>query len=106
MALGAMTAATPVGQEGGPISIFKLSFAGDTSYPTGGSTGAQALIRTALGKGNIEVLGVLQQNLSDHVMRYDKAGDALIVQLMSTGAEVANTTNLSGTTFDLLVVAR
>lgn len=107
MALGALTASAPVGQEGGPISIFKLSFAGDGSYPTGGTVAFDALVRAALGKGNIEILGVLDQQLSDHVARYVSAdGGTLQVQLMSTGAEVGNGVNLSSVTFDLLVIAR
>ncbi len=107
MALGALTAATPVGQEGGPISIFQLSFLGDDSYPTGGTVGFDALARAALGKGNVEILSVTQNNLSDHVVRYVPAdGGTLQAQLMATGAPVANAVDLSGITFELTVIAR
>ena len=105
MALGTLTASSPVGQEGGPISMHRVSFAGDDSYPTGG-TPFQDLARAALGKGNIEILAVVQQNLSDHVCRFDIATGNLTVQVMGSGAEVGNGTDLSSTTFELLVIAR
>lgn len=106
MSLGAMTLSNEIGRKGGPISQARISFLGDDSYPTGGTAGLNALVAAALGVTSVVIEAVVQQNLSDHVARYDKTNDKLMVQLMSTGAEVANAVDLSGTTFELLVIAK
>ncbi len=106
MSLGTITAGAEVGREGGPEVLGLISFLGDDSYPTGGTAGFQALVRTAFGGASIEVLAVVQQNLSDHVARYDKTNDKLTVQLMSTGAQVGSAVDLSSITFELLVIGK
>lgn len=106
MTLGAITRVEDVGQRGGPVIAELVNIVGDDSYPTGGTTGFTALVRAALGRGDVTILGVVQQNLSDHVARFDEANDTLTVQLMSTGAEVANTTDLSSVQFRLLVLCK
>lgn len=107
MALGTATVQKETGRDGGPVVTARLSFAGDSSYPTGGTAGFAAFVAAALGvAGPLDVLGVDQQSLSDHVLRYNRATDKLTAQLMSTGAEVANGVNLSGTTFNVVVTAR
>ena len=106
MALGAITRDEDVGQRGGPVIAELISFAGDSSYTTGGTVGFTALVRTALARGDVTILGVVAQNLSDHVVRFDEPNDTLLVSLMSTGAEVGNGVNLSGITFKLLVICK
>ena len=105
MTLGAITRQVAAGQRGGPVIMERVTIVGDDSYPTGGTTGIAALVSAALGRGSVTVLAILSQNLSDHRLLYDQASDTLLVQLISTQAEVADTTNLSGITFEALVVA-
>jgi predicted CopG family antitoxin len=105
------TAATldaEVGREGGPVISARITFEGDDSYPTGGSADFSDFVAAALGvkAGDLEVLAVIGQNLSDHELLYDKANDKLIVRVASTAAEVANTTDLSSTDFEALILAR
>lgn len=108
MALGAITSTAAVGHENGPIFIEAVTIVGDDSYPTGGTTGAEALIRAALGKGDVDVLAVIHQGPigADFALSYDKANDTLIARVWSTAAEVGNGTNMSGTTFECLVIAK
>jgi len=110
MALGTFTVDSEVGRRGGYHMNTRISFLGDTSYPTGGTAGFKALVAAALGIENpdadFEVLGVYQQNLSDNVPLYDRTNDKLLMQVMSTGVEVANAVNLSGITFEVVVLAR
>lgn len=110
MALGAMTVAAGVGQEGGPISLELISFAGDGTYSAGGTTGFEALVRAAVGKGNLDVLAVIGQDCGGYVPVYLRATDALKVYEQTDTAtspliETA-TANLSGTTFNVIVLCR
>lgn len=106
MALGTITKVAEIGRSGGPVSLALISFAGDGAYPTGGTAAFAAAVAAKLPATGMEILAVVQQNNSDHLCRYDKTNDKLVVQLVSTGAEVANTTNLSGVTFELLVIGK
>ena len=103
MALGTVTVLNDEGRSGGPYPLGLITVVGDDAYPAGGTPDFQQAVRDALG-ANVEVLAVQQQNLSDHVCRYDKANDKLMVQLMSTGAEASG--DLSSTTFTLLVFGK
>jgi len=104
----AATLDTEVGREGGPVIAARISFLGDDAYPTGGSVDFSDFVAVALGINatQLDILGVFAQNLSDHELLYDRANDKLIVRVASTAAEVANTTDLSGTTFEALVIAQ
>jgi hypothetical protein len=106
MSLGAITVDNEIGRKGGPLSMARISFLGDDSYPTGGTAGFAALVAAKLGVTGVTIEAVVQQNNSDHVARYDKTNDKLLVQLMSTGAEVAGAVDLSGITFELLVIGK
>lgn len=106
MALGTITKDAEVGRQGGPLSLALISFLGDDSYPTGGTTAFAAAVAAVLPATGMEILAVVQQNNSDHVCRYDKTNDKLLVQLMSTGAQVAGAVDLSGITFELLVIGK
>lgn len=110
MAIGTITVGTEAGlMPSAPTFSSKISFAGDSSYPTGGSTGFQALVRAKLGR-NVTVLAVLPQDCGGFTPVYDIGADAL--KVFRTGAinaaqeQVPNTTNLSGTTFNLIVVCQ
>lgn len=108
MSLGTITGVAAVGQEGGPIFVERVTIVGDDSYPTGGTTGAEALIQAALGKGSVEILAAIHQGpvASDFALSYDKAADTLVARVWSTGAQVGNSVDLSGVTFEMLIIAK
>jgi hypothetical protein len=107
MAIGTMTK-TLDGQFGntGPVNFNLVSFAGDGSYPTGGTAGFQATVR-ALFKDAREIVGIEAQDCGGYVPVYDKAADKLKVYQCAGSAapmsEVPNATNLSAVTFRVLV---
>lgn len=96
-----------------------MSFLGDTSYPTGGTAGFNALVRAAIkakhvaatdalvrGAEQVAVMAVVPQNCGQYIPSYDYTNDKLFVQDggSATLAEVAGTTALNGTTFKVLVI--
>ena len=87
-----------------------ISFPGDTAYPTGGTADFEAFVQEALGH-NATVLAVIPAHSltgatpAVYHVRYDAANDKLLV-LDAALAEVADTTDLSGTTFQVLVVSQ
>lgn len=105
MSLGTITQIEEVGRSGGPIILALVTIVGDDDYTTGGTVAFQDFIRAEL-DADVELLAVIQQNIGDFRAMYDKANDKLIVDVMSTGVEVANATDISGTTFELLIVAK
>jgi len=88
-----------------PLAAAEISFLGDTAYPTGGSTGFQALVRTLLQR-NVTILAVVPVGLSIYTPIYDKANDTLIMVEGTAGAnaEVGAATAMDGITFKLLVL--
>jgi hypothetical protein len=106
MALGASARVDAVGQRGGPVIVELITVVGDDSYTTGGTLLFEAFVQAALGRGAVTLLGVVQQNIGDLRAMYDAAADSLIVDVMSTGVEVANAADLSSTTFELLVICK
>jgi hypothetical protein len=114
MAIGTMTAAPAVTAPGNatPIFLDTVTFLGDDSYPTGGTAAFEDTYQ-ALKNSNREVLAVVSMDCGGYVPVYDKANDKLKVYraLYGGGAagplvEVTNAVDLSGTTFQLLVIAR
>lgn len=103
MALGTITI-LEVSAGDGPLRADLVQFAGDGAYPTGGTANFQALLRTALGKGHVEIIGVITQNSGGKQLAYDKANDKLIVY--SGASEVANASDQSGTTFRAVVLSK
>ncbi len=92
-----------------PLYALRVSFAGDGNYPTGGTADFEGSMQAALasvGLRGLKVLGVISEICGDNKCEYDFANDKLLVRVISTGAEVANAANLSGTTFNLLVLAQ
>ena len=110
MALGALASISKDTKAAGEaIYIDEITLVGDSSYPTGGSTGLETLLQAALGDGR-EILSVTDVGLNaGYVMRYDRQNKKLLA-LKGNGVnplqEEAGTTNLSGTTFKLLVTSR
>ena len=113
MALGTITRGDKSGEKpGAPTFVDVLSFPGDDSYPTGGTLGFEASVRAALGQ-NVTVLGVIGADCGGFVVAYDPAADSLKVYQgdndnASDGplVEVPNSTNLSVTTFNLMVLCK
>lgn len=88
-----------------------VGIVGDDSYPTGGSTGLDALLQAELGPEARNVIGVIPGDCGGFVPVYDPAngGTLKVYRAGGTNAaleEVPNATNLSGTTFNLIVVSK
>lgn len=105
MALGTLTVS---GSSGGapsaPIFRDHVSVPGDSSYPTGGSP-LLAAFQAAAGVKSGRVIDVVHDvgGVAGYYPVYDKANGKLLIFVRTTGVEVANAVNLSGTTFKLLV---
>jgi hypothetical protein len=106
MAIGTITEKTVAAQGNAtPIFLKPVSFAGDGAYATGGTADFQASVRADLGPA-LEVVEVISGIAGNYIAQYDKANDKLLIRQISDGAEVANATDLSGTTFNLTLVCR
>jgi hypothetical protein len=111
MALGALTEVDIAGQAPSrPTYLNSFTLVGDDSYPTGGTLNFQAAVR--LGTGDQVTLlavngyGIAAGGAISHLVRYDKATDALLVYLVATGAQIANAVDLSATTFHLTAIGQ
>lgn len=112
MALGTFTIGDKAGyQPSAPLFVDVVSFAGDASYPTGGS--AFDAKWTAAKHQTRDVLAVLAVDCSGYIPAYDTSTGKLKVYWgdnnnASDGplVEVTNATDLSGITFKVLVVSR
>jgi hypothetical protein len=114
MALGTATLADTAQRD--PLLnpyMFVLSFTGDTSYPTGGTTGFQAYVRSAVGLLNLTVVAVVPVECGGYLPQWDAVAGTLKVYHGNNdgGAdgplvEVPNTTALNGTTFKVLVIGK
>lgn len=112
MALGTFTIGDKAGyQASAPLFVDAVSFAGDSSYPTGGSAFDAKWV--AAKHQTRDVLAVLSVDCSGYVPAYDTSTGKLKFYYgdnnnASDGPliEVPNTTDLSGVTFKVLVVSR
>lgn len=103
MALGTFAVVEKVEGQG-PLGVARCTQVGDSSYPTGGSTGLLAKLKAALGGRAVNIISVRGEGPNgDRHIEYDHANDKLLVRVMSTGAETANTTNESGNTYGLVI---
>lgn len=106
MALGAMTSNVETAARG-PIFIDDVSQVGDAAYPTGGSLGMAAKLK-ALRKDGRVILDVKSYVSGGYHVQYNASADTLKVFTGTTGvdAEVANATDLSGTTFKFVITSQ
>jgi hypothetical protein len=95
--------------------VDRITFPGDTSYPTGGSANFQAFYHTAAYAANgltpagRKILSVQGHAVVGGVLHhcvYDFANDKLLVYTAAAGTEVAAATNLSGVTFTAVVISK
>lgn len=106
MAQGAITRGSEVGgQASAPIFVERLSFPGDSAYPTGGTAAFEVAYQAATAQGRT-IVTVVSDDCGDNKVEYDRVNDKLKVRVISTGAEVANTTDLSGVTFNVTVISK
>lgn len=95
----------------GPSSYNKIPYDGNTT-PTiqaacYGNTGLAAGFSGAVGQGNLTPIAVLPIGQGDATFSYDPVTDRLRVFTTSTTpAEVTNTTSLSSTSYQALVIAQ
>jgi hypothetical protein len=105
MALGTLTvSASSGGAPSAPVFRDHVSMPGDSSYPTNGSA-FLAAFQAAVGVKSARVIDAVHDvgGVAGHYPVYDKANGKLKIFVRTTGVEVANTTDLSATTFKLLV---
>ncbi len=105
--LGAVTRDDDESIAGGNLFVDNLSFLGDDSYPTGG-TPFDDFVKAQLGDGR-DVIGIISNDCGIWEVQYIPGDDALGLLkafVMSTGVEVANAVDMSGTTFNLTVISK
>jgi hypothetical protein len=109
MANGIGTITTSTAGGGGmpsaPVFMDRISFPGDGNYTTGGTVAFEASFRAKIGE-NRTIIDVIAGDCGNNKAVYDRTNDKLKVLVGSTGAEVANATDLSGTTFNVLVISK
>lgn len=112
MSLGAITTNKRAGQGVSQLLAFHIEFAGDDAYPTGGTTGFEDTVRSAVDRGDIDVLAIIPDDCGGFVPVYDRDNDTLMVYQGDNDAaqddplvEVPDTTDLSATTFKMTVLA-
>lgn len=102
------TAATKRNQAGGvahaPLFLDRIETPGDTSYATGGYTMDSFLESLLEASRSIQDIQGYGSNGTTKVdVRWNAATGKMLVLTTSSGAEVANATNLSGYTFYLSI---
>lgn len=112
MALTLTTLAASAGANpSDPVFHDRLSFAGDATYPTGGSA-FLAKFQTKCGAGR-EILAIVPGDCGGYHVAYDHSSGKLKVYYSDLNAvgdgpdiEVPNATDLSAVTFNLLVLSK
>lgn len=105
--LGAVTRDDDESIAGGNLFVDNIGFDGDDSYPTNG-TPFDDFIKTQLGDAR-DVVAVISNDCGIWECQYIPGDDALgllKVFVMSTGVEVANAVDMSGTTFNLTIISK
>jgi hypothetical protein len=113
MALGTITVIESVSADG-PVFYDRCTIVGDGAYPTGGTVAFQALYQAAaktagiLGEtGGRTIVHLSNENTGEaQELAYNHANDTLTAFVSATAAEVADTTDLSGNTYNVLVVSK
>lgn len=111
MALGAVTLVA-ASKAPGPIRHDVVTIVGDSAYPTGG-TAIDAAVATALGVLNYDILAVVPTDSKGYQLAYIRATGKLLVRTGdynpaadSPFTEVANAVDLSGVTFEVMIVSQ
>lgn len=104
MALGTATRTAGESGQGERLFVDVLTFLGDDAYPTGGTPAFDEYVQALLGDSRNVVGVVMIGDCGDNMPIY--VGGKLMVKVISTGVEVANTTDLSGATFTVMVISK
>lgn len=106
---------------GNGLKLFKCSFAGDSAYPTNGSTTAETLLRAAItaaavgatdknirGPEVVDIIDVIPGDCGQYVPSWTYATALLKVRDggHATWNEVGNGTNLAATTFHVTFICK
>lgn len=103
MSLGTAAVGAQAGQSASaPTRIVRLTFVGDDSYPTGGTTGFEAYVRDALDEF-VTVLGLVDQSIGANELVYNPVTGNLMSFVKATGVE-RSAADDSGTQYDCLVL--
>ena len=87
--------------EGTGKALRVIDVTGDTSYPTGGT----AITPAQLQLSTVDAVFITPKTVAaDTFATYNPTTGKLVVQVMSTAAEVANTTNLSAQSYRILAI--
>ena len=109
MSFGTVTKVTEGGGNHAAVFLVNLTIVGDDAYPTGGTAAFQDAVRAATGN-EIEVMAVVGNDCGGYIPNYDKTNDKLVVYEAGADAaaldEVTDTTDLSSTTFQLLILGK
>lgn len=111
MSLGTFTIGDEVGtQPSAPTFTDRVSFLGDNSYPTGGTATFSALFQAKTKDGR-KPIAVIAQDCGGYVVAYDETNDKLKVfrgahTVDNPMSEVPNATDLSGVTFNVIVISK
>jgi hypothetical protein len=109
MAIGTITKQAQLGgQTLEAVQVARISFAGDSAYPTGGTVTFAAKVAAALKLEGVDVVGVHPAGAcGGYSPLYDAVADKLMVRrtgaINAANEEVPNATDLSATTFVLWV---
>lgn len=104
MSLGTLTVLEGGESPNGPLWIERCTLVGDNAYATGGSVGLLAALRTFKKSNNLNIIAVLGQDNAGKQIGYDHATDKFKVYAAG-GAETANATDLSASTFNIVVIS-
>lgn len=112
MALGTVTSVLAAGvMPSAPVFHDVISFALDSSYPTGGETGLQAKVKVALGR-DVTILALIPQDCGGYFVCWDPTNSKVKVYYSNSDAadgpliEVPDTTDLSTVTVKALLISQ
>ncbi len=104
MSLGTLTVLEGGESPNGPLWVERCTLVGDSAYPTGGSVGLLAALRTLKKSNNLNIIAVFGQDNAGKQIGYDHANDKLKVYAAG-GTETANSTDLSASTLNLVIIS-
>lgn len=111
MAIGTVTAGTRYTVPNNILELVKVTFVGDTSYPAGGLATFSQLTGIYNALRGKALQGIVQVGAcGGYIVWYDHANDKLLIYEANSDAadgplQATTTSNLSGVTFELLLLA-